>query len=110
MTSLSRAVTILALGLLLAGCGATVEAEPAATPAVTIEKIEGSGLAKLTLSERAIARLGIATAQVSNASVGGATTLTIPYAAVLYAADGTTWAYTNPEPRVFLRAAITIDR
>ena len=33
----------------------------------------------------------------------------IPYAAVLYGVNGETWAYTNPEPLVFVREAITID-
>ena len=34
---------------------------------------------------------------------------TIPYAAVLYDPTGDTWAYTNPEPLVFVRAPIDRD-
>lgn len=33
----------------------------------------------------------------------------IPYAAVLYGVHGETWVYTNPEPLVFIRTAITVD-
>jgi hypothetical protein len=33
----------------------------------------------------------------------------IPYAAVIYDADGATWTYTNPEPLVFVRHAITVE-
>ena len=40
----------------------------------------------------------------------GATQKVIPYAAVLYDADGKTWVYANPGPRTFLRAPITVDR
>lgn len=109
MTAFAKLFAILAMGLLVAGCAVSAEAEPAATPALTIEKIEGTDLAKLTLSERAIARLAIATAPVERqSSVGNG--LTIPYAAVLYAADGTTWTYTNPQARVFVRAPITVER
>ena len=33
----------------------------------------------------------------------------VPYAAVLYDAQGKTWVYTNPEPLVFVRQSIQID-
>jgi hypothetical protein len=33
----------------------------------------------------------------------------VPYAAVLYGVHGETWVYTNPEPLVYVRQAITID-
>ena len=34
----------------------------------------------------------------------------VPYGAVLYSADGTTFTYTSPTPRVFVRAPITVAR
>jgi hypothetical protein len=34
----------------------------------------------------------------------------VPYASVLYDPDGKTWAYTSPEPLVFVRQALVIDR
>jgi hypothetical protein len=33
----------------------------------------------------------------------------IPFAAVIYQTDGSTWVYSNPEPLVFLRQPIVID-
>ena len=42
--------------------------------------------------------------------VGGAPAKVLPYAAVLYDANGDTWTYTNPEPLVFVRHKISIDR
>ena len=35
--------------------------------------------------------------------------MTIPYAAVVYDADGKTWAYVNSQPLVYERAEITVD-
>ena len=40
----------------------------------------------------------------------GAASIAIPYAAVLYDPDGATFTYTSPEPLVFVRQDITIDR
>jgi len=33
----------------------------------------------------------------------------VPTSAVLYDAKGKTWVYTNPEPLVFVRHAVSID-
>ena len=35
--------------------------------------------------------------------------MVIPYDAVIYGADGNTYAYTAPEPRTFVRQEISID-
>lgn len=35
--------------------------------------------------------------------------LVVPYSAVMYHFDGSTWTYTNPEPFVYVRESITID-
>ena len=69
-------------------------------PAVA-EEIEGSDLKRLTLTEKAVERLGIQVAEVADN--------TIPYAAVLYGLDGETFVYTNPEPLVYIRAPIVVD-
>ncbi len=89
------AVAALALG----GCGSKAAAEPAAE-AITIEEVDGSGLKILTLSEKAAERLGVETAPVA----GGASGMTIPYAAIVYDADGKTWAYVNSEGLIYTRA------
>ena len=36
--------------------------------------------------------------------------LTVPYGAILYDSSGKAWVYTNPEPRVYVRQAITVQR
>ena len=101
-------VSIVAVAM---ACGGSKPGPGAGTvPALTIEKVEGSDLARLKLSEQAVARLGITTVAVAEQQVGSEKVLAIPYAAVLYAADGSTWAYTSPETNVYVRAAIEIDR
>ena len=89
----------------IAACGSSAP-KPAAEAAVTVDKIAGSDLKKLTLSEHAAQRLGLTTTEVA---ASGAET-TVPYSAILYDKAGATWAYTNPEGLVFVRAEVTVDR
>lgn len=74
--------------------------------ASTVEGINGSELKKITLSQRASERLDIKTAPVANGSTG---ITTAPYGALLYDRNGKTWAYTNPEPHVFVRSPVVVD-
>jgi cobalt-zinc-cadmium efflux system membrane fusion protein len=39
----------------------------------------------------------------------GAHRLVVPYQAVIYDLNGDSWVYTNPEPLIFVRAAVEID-
>lgn len=105
-----RTIVVIAGGLLLAACSATTADTPVTPSPLTIEEQEESGLSRLTVSQKAADRLGIETVAVTEERVDGVSRLVIPYAAILYDADGTTWAYTNPEGLVFIRALITVDR
>jgi hypothetical protein len=102
------ALVLLAATLGLGGCDRVTGVAGAggeAQPPVVVEQVAGSDVARLTLSDRAVERLGITTVPV--ASVGSAS-LEVPYSAVVYDPDGAAWVYTNPEPRTYVRAAITI--
>jgi hypothetical protein len=72
---------------------------------VTLEAIAGTDVYKVVLSDRAAERLGIETVAVRATEAR----TVIPYAAVLYDAQGNTWAYTNPKPLVFVRLSVSID-
>ena len=103
-----RSVLVLACAasISLAGC-ATVK--PAATPtsaAASMEKA-GADLNKLTLTDKAVERLGVTTVKVAK---GEGSPLQVPYGALVYDANGKTWVYTNPEPRTYIRAAVTVDK
>ncbi|WP_162943704.1 hypothetical protein [Arthrobacter celericrescens] len=103
----------LALGLfLVSGCSqpASVASSTSshAEQAAKVEKNSSTGIAKITLSEKAISRLDLKTTKVQ-AGAGGAA-IRLPYEALLYDAKGATWVYTNPEPRVYQRQAVTVTR
>jgi hypothetical protein len=72
-----------------------------------VEKNATTGIARITLSQRAIDRLELLTDTVKPAPAGG---VLLPYAALLYDAQGKTWVYANPEPRVFERQAVTVSK
>ena len=92
------------------------DSEPSATDKETpahVEHMEGSDIARVTLSGEAAERLDVQTARTrvpSGQRSAGALIAIIPYGALLYDADGDTWVYTSPEPLVFERAAVTVDR
>ncbi|WP_115790579.1 hypothetical protein [Arthrobacter silvisoli] len=103
----------LVLGLFfVSGCGqASVAASSSssqAEQAAKVEKNATTGIARITLSEKAIARLDLKTTPVRSGTAGAA--LRLPYDALLYDAKGATWVYTNPEPRVYQRQAVTVTR
>jgi hypothetical protein len=78
--------------------------------AATVEAVEGSEFSRVRLSSRAIERLDLQTAPIREAASGGRLPRTvIPYAAVLYDVTGRAFAYTNPEPLVYVRAPIAIE-
>jgi hypothetical protein len=97
-----------AAGLALAGCQTAAsgsEAEEAIAAAASVEEDPDGGPSRVSLTEDSVERLGVETAAVS----GTAGDLAVPYAAVVYDADGGTWAFVEVEPRVYQRAEITIS-
>lgn len=108
--SLRRATTAAAVAAAVAlGLTACVEAPVEAASIIapaTKEEIAGTELSKMTLTERAAERLDLQTVAVTE-GVGG---LEIPYGALIYTSDGDTWVYTNPEPLVYIRAKVLVDR
>ncbi|UVJ37846.1 hypothetical protein [Arthrobacter sp. CJ23] len=84
-------------------------AESSATEApATVEKNATTGIARITLSQRAIDRLELRTDTVKPAPGGAG--LLLPYAALLYDAQGKTWVYVNSAPRVYERQAVTVTK
>jgi hypothetical protein len=96
---------LLAAALPLAGCSKHVVAHEADHPS-KVEAIPGSDLKKVTLTERAAQRLGLATAQIREQD--GQTV--VPYASLIYDFQGKTWVYTSIGPRTFVRRQVEIDR
>jgi hypothetical protein len=99
------AAALAATGLALTGCQSSAqgaEAEPAEVASV-VEPEDGSP-AVVTLSEAAEGRLGITTAVVADTPA-----LTVPYASVVYDADGSSWVWVRIDPLTYQRSAIAIS-
>ncbi|RJT79882.1 hypothetical protein D6T63_08175 [Arthrobacter cheniae] len=92
----------------VAACGEVPEAAPGAAvqEAATLEEVEGQEVSRITLTEKAAERLGVTTGAVE--TVEGK--LQVPYSALIYDASGGTWVYTNPEPLVFIREPVAVER
>jgi hypothetical protein len=94
--------------LLLSACSPVEEEDTAGHGGAQIEAIEGTDLVRVTLEESAAERLGMESTPVRSARSGSQ--MVIPYAAVFYGPSGETWTYITPEPQIFERAPIQIDR
>lgn len=95
----------------LAACGsASAPGDPA--PAA-VKAIPGSSVKQVQLTEQAEHRLGITTQPVGTVTVAQSgrrvTHKVIPYAAVVYDNDGSTWTYVNTSARTFVREPIAVD-
>jgi hypothetical protein len=90
--------------LSLSACAPAAPVEDEIKP-VTLEPITGTDLNRLTLTEDAAKRLDVQTAEVRE--VDGQ--MVVPYASILYEANGNTWVYVNVAPLVYIRQAIVID-
>jgi hypothetical protein len=75
-----------------------------------VEKIDGSELSRVTLSERAAERIDLKTASVREQEVDGAVRKVVPYSSLIYDAQGRTWIYASPQPRTFVREQVQVDR
>jgi hypothetical protein len=91
----------------VSACGGSASSANGDSEPATVEPIKGTDLKRVTLSEEAAKRLGIKTAAVRP---HGALGTVVPYGAVLYNADGSTFTYTSPKPLVYVRAPIRVER
>ncbi len=94
----------------LAACGkqeavAAQKEQPAA-----IEKIDGTELSRVTLTEKAIQRIDLKTVAVREQATDGSTHSVVPYSSLIYDKQGRTWVYTSPQPRTFVRTQVDVDR
>lgn len=97
------AAMLLAIGT--TGCAKSSEFD--SEPPQDAAKVETvKGVDQVTLSPEGVRRLGIKTGTIGES--GGRKV--IPYAAVLYNADGSTFTFVSPKPRVYHDAPIVVDR
>jgi hypothetical protein len=95
---------LLAMGA--SGCSksSTFDNEGARNTTASVKSVHG--VEQVTLTPEGVRRLGVRTGAIGTA--GGHKV--IPYAAVLYAADGSTFTFVSPKPRIYHEAPIVVDR
>ncbi len=106
-------LAVLVIGAVgLSACTRTSAGPAAKDEPAKVEAIAGTELHRLTLEPKAAERLAIKTAPVAEEGAPGSATKrkVIPYSAVLYDAHGDTWTYTSPEPLVFVRHHVKVER
>ncbi|CCH32613.1 hypothetical protein ABZ816_42435 [Actinosynnema sp. NPDC047251] len=101
---IAAALVVLALGA--AGCAGTPTADdrPVEPPA-KVESISGKDVKRVTLTERAHQRVGVETVEIAT----GASGLVVPYAAVIYSADGGTWVFVETGSRSYAREKVVVE-
>jgi hypothetical protein len=82
---------------------------PTTDTAVTVESAGEDQPARLTVSERGVERLGLRTEPVRAVSGQPGVTEAVSYSAVVYDADGKSWAYSSPSPRTYIRVPLEIN-
>jgi len=107
-------VTVLVIaGLHLAACQQVAGKVEAEHPA-QVTRIDGTEHSSVTLTEKAIQRLGLKTEQVREEKVTRKNQLLgdrklVPYSALIYDSHGQTWVYTSPSARTFVRHKVEVD-
>ena len=99
-------VALVVTGLALAGCAKTSSDAELTGPATLAPVAGDEGLQQITLTAKAVERLDLQMAPIAQEGAE----LVIPYAAVVYDADGRTWAYTSPKKLTYVRSPITVAR
>jgi hypothetical protein len=104
------AVSLLAV-IALSACGSSAEAPPP-TPA-RIVAVPGSSTGKILLTQLGANRIGVQTSAVRAvrpAKQHNGPSVVIPYSSLVYAADGSTYAFTSPAALVFTEVPVTVAR
>lgn len=100
-------VGLIMVGLSLAGCSASpagAESGAEGEAQSVVEALPGTDVKEVTLTARATERLGIQTVPVGRS----ASETVVPYSAVLYASDGSTWVYTMRQPLTYVREKVAV--
>ena len=101
---------LIAAGVSLSACGEASTGYDYETAShhepAKLEPIKGTDVQRVIFEAEAAKRVGLQTAPIRQNGEGKI----MPYAALLYDAEGNTYAYTAPEPLTFVRKEIEIDR
>jgi multidrug efflux pump subunit AcrA (membrane-fusion protein) len=96
------------IGALLAGCGGS--GEPSVPASSKLVPVHGNPAGKIVLTAAGAQHLGLQTATVRSVRAPAAAKAIIPFAAVVYAPSGQTYAFISQGRLTFTEVPITIDR
>jgi hypothetical protein len=103
-------LVLIAAGVSLSACGEASTGYDYETAShhepAKLEPIKGTDVQRVIFDAVAAKRVGLQTAPIRQNGEGKI----MPYAALIYDAEGNTYAYTAPEPLTFVRKEIEIDR
>lgn len=103
-------VGLIIVGVSLTACQRVTHTHADESPA-KVERIEGSELSRVILTERAIQRIALKTDQIREQRVprSASPRRVVPYSSLIYDPLGQTWIYTSPQPRTFVRHKVVVD-
>jgi len=112
MKRVGQAVLVAVIALMSTACSRSSSTQDkAANHQATVEKIAGTDQARVTLTDKAIERIGLETVTVKDAPAGSSgATRTVSNAAVLYDPSGHTWAYVSQAHGAYVRTPIVVER
>jgi hypothetical protein len=92
------------IALSAASCAATASAETEVKGPAELLEVEGSDIQQVRLTERAIERIDLQTAEVAERDGSKV----VPYEAIVYDASGETYVYTTTADRTYMRTPVTV--
>ena len=92
------------IALSVTGCAATGAAETEAKGPAELLPVEGSEIQQVRLTAKAIERLDLQTAPVTERDG----IKVVPYEAIVYDASGETYVYATTAPRTYMRSLVTV--
>jgi hypothetical protein len=106
-----RLVAALAGGLIaVAGCsGVRASGTGPEEPSSRLVAVSGVDQQAVLLPARAEERLGVRTSPVRAPTAGQVGTGVVPFASLLYDAEGGTWVFALTGPRTYLRQPVTVE-
>jgi len=102
------------LGVALMASGCSKDQVASTHHPATLTETGVDGIKQVTLEQRAVERVGIETAEVTEERVtlDGRSVIrkVVPYGALMYDTNGGGWVFTNPEPLTYVRHPITVEK
>lgn len=101
---------LLGVSMQFAACQHASELHKAEHP-VEVEKIEGSDVNRITMTEHALERIDLKTDKVREQQMSRSASVrrVVPHSALIYDPKGQTWVFTSPQPRTFIKHKVDVD-